>query len=203
MTALNLTVGDVGNRTDVRERTLQQLADIDQVIADNGSLFVKALGADTIVAAKREGRIAVVMGFQDTSMIGPDLDRLALYRGLGVRIVQLTYNLRNLSGDGALEPADAGLSKLGRATIARIEAEKLLLDLSHGGRRTTREAIAAATRPLVISHTGCRALKRQSAQHRRRHHPRPSRPRAAWSAFTGCRSWSRAGTRPARTWCGT
>jgi membrane dipeptidase len=72
--------------------------------------------------------------------------------------VQLTYNNRNLSGDGALEPANAGLSKLGRATIERIEAEKLLLDLSHGGARTMAEAVAHAKRPPVISHTGARAL---------------------------------------------
>jgi membrane dipeptidase len=66
--------------------------------------------------------------------------------------------LRNLSGDGALEPRNAGISKLGRDTIARIEQEKLLLDLSHGGARTIAEGIAAAKRPLTISHTGARAL---------------------------------------------
>jgi membrane dipeptidase len=76
----------------------------------------------------------------------------------GVMTVQLTYNNRNLSGDGALEPANAGLSKLGKATIERIEKEKLLLDLSHGGARTMAEATAFAKRPLVISHTGARAL---------------------------------------------
>jgi membrane dipeptidase len=95
---------------------------------------------------------------QDTSMIGTQLDRVAELKAKGVRQIQLTYNLRNLSGDGALEPANAGLSRLGRATIARIEAEKLLLDLSHGGARTIAEAIEAATRPMIISHTGCRDL---------------------------------------------
>jgi membrane dipeptidase len=78
--------------------------------------------------------------------------------GLGIRIVQLTYNNRNLSGDGCLEPGNGGLSKLGRATIARIEKEKLLLDLSHSGQRTVAEALQAATRPPTISHTGCRSL---------------------------------------------
>src|SRR4029453_14482329 len=76
----------------------------------------------------------------------------------GVMTVQLTYNNRNLSGDGSLEPDNAGLSKLGKATIERIEAEKQLLDLSHGGARTMAEAAAFAKRPLVISHTGARAL---------------------------------------------
>jgi membrane dipeptidase len=72
--------------------------------------------------------------------------------------VQLTYNNANLSGDGALEPRNGGLTKLGKATIERIEGEKLLLDLSHGGARTMAEATAFAKRPLVISHTGARAL---------------------------------------------
>ena len=52
----------------------------------------------------------------------------------GVLTVQLTYNNRNLSGDGSLEPANAGISKLGRATIERIEAEKLLLDSAMAAR---------------------------------------------------------------------
>jgi membrane dipeptidase len=57
-----------------------------------------------------------------------------------------------------LEPRNGGLTKLGKATIERIEAEKQLLDLSHGGARTMAEAAAFAKRPLVISHTGARAL---------------------------------------------
>ena len=114
--------------------------------------------AADILKAKREKKFGVVLGTQDTAMVGPELDRLAQMKKDGVMTVQLTYNNRNLAGDGALEPANAGLSKLGRATIERIEAEKLLLDLSHGGARTMAEAAAHAKRPLVISHTGARAL---------------------------------------------
>ena len=63
-----------------------------------------------------------------------------------------------MRGDGSLEPRNSGITKLGRDTIRRIEAEKLLLDLAHGGARTMAEATAFAKRPLVISHTGARAL---------------------------------------------
>lgn len=91
-------------------------------------------------------------------MVGPALDRIGTMKERGIRVVQLTYNNRNLSGDGAIEPDNAGLSRLGRATIERIEGERLLLDLSHGGAKTMAEAVEAATRPLVISHTGARAL---------------------------------------------
>lgn len=57
-----------------------------------------------------------------------------------------------------MEPANAGLSRLGLATIEAIEAQRLVLDLSHGGARTMAEAAAAAKSPPLISHTGCRAL---------------------------------------------
>ncbi len=157
-TARQVTVSDVGNAPSNWETTLATIAQWDAIVDANPAAFVRARGAADIRAAKAAGRAAIVFGTQDTAMVGPSLDRLDVLNGLGVRVVQLTYNLRNLSGDGALEPANAGLSKLGRATIARIEKNRQLLDLAHGGARTIAEAIAAATRPPTISHTGCRSL---------------------------------------------
>jgi membrane dipeptidase len=158
ITAFNVTVGEVGNEPGNWDTTIRNIGHFGQIIAANPDVFVPGLSAAAIRAAKAQGRIALVYGTQDTALVGTDLDRLATLKGLGIRIVQLTYNRRNLSGDGSLEPANAGLSKLGRATIERIESEKLLLDLSHGGQRTIAEAIAAAKRPMTISHTGARAL---------------------------------------------
>jgi membrane dipeptidase len=157
-TAIHVTMGAPGNQPDVFASTIAEMAATGQLIDANPELFVHARRAADIRAAKAAGKTALVLGVQDSSMIGTELDRIGELAGLGLRIMQLTYNLRNLSGDGALEPDNAGLSKLGRATIERIEAEKLLLDLSHGGQRTIAEGAAAATRPLTISHTGCRAL---------------------------------------------
>lgn len=157
-TACSMTVSEVGNSLDAWDETIKTISAIDQGLLDNPDVGLKALTAADIRRAKIERRLAVVYNTQDTSMIGPELDRVALLKGLGVRVMQLTYNNRNLSGDGCLEPGNAGLSKLGRATIERIEHEKLLLDLSHSGQRTVAEALAATTRPSTISHTGCRAL---------------------------------------------
>lgn len=158
LTAVNVTASHVGNEPDSWERTVDAIATYGRLAAANPDLLLIARTAADIEAAKRSGRIALILGTQDTSMIGTDLSRVDRLAGLGIRIVQLTYNLRNLSGDGALEADNAGLSRLGRDTIARIEANRLLLDLSHGGQRTIAEAIKAATRPLTISHTGCRSL---------------------------------------------
>lgn len=158
ITACGMTLAEVGNEPDNWDKSVASMALFDQAIAENSTDLLKVTRASDILRAKREGRIGIIFNTQDTALVGARLERLSILKGLGVRVVQLTYNLRNLSGDGCLEPANAGLSKLGRATIARIEQEKLLLDLSHSGQRTVAEALAAATRPPTISHTGCRAL---------------------------------------------
>lgn len=158
ITAASMTLNDVGNGFDNWANTITSIAGVDQWITDNGDSCLKVTSAADIRAAKASGRIGIIYNTQDTSLIGPELDRIAVLKGLGIRIVQLTYNLRNLSGDGCLEPGNGGVSRLGHATIERIEHEKLLLDLSHSGQRTVAEAIAAAKRPMTISHTGCRAL---------------------------------------------
>lgn len=158
LTACVTTVAEVGNDLNSWATTIERIAETDQIIVDNPDVLAKALSAADIRAAKAAGRTAIIYGTQDTALIGPALDRIGLLKGLGLRVIQLTYNNRNLSGDGCLEPGNAGVSKLGRATIARIEQEKLLLDLSHSGQRTVAEGIQAAIRPMAISHTGCRDL---------------------------------------------
>jgi membrane dipeptidase len=158
VTVVRDTVFPVGNVADPwgdYQRSLEDKADL---IAANPDRLLLVRSAADILRAKRGKKFGVILGTQDSAMVGPELDRLTQLKKDGVMTVQLTYNNRNLSGDGALEPANAGLSKLGRATIERIEAEKLLLDLSHGGARTMAEAAAQAKQPLVISHTGARAL---------------------------------------------
>ena len=158
VTMVRDTVFPVGNGTDNWGDYQKSVQDKHNIINANPDRLLLVRSAADILKAKREKKFGVVIGTQDTCMVGPELDRLAQMKKDGVMTIQLTYNNRNLSGDGSLEPANAGLSKLGRKTIERIEAEKLLLDLSHGGAKTMAEAAAFAKRPLVISHTGARAL---------------------------------------------
>lgn len=158
VTMVRDTVLPVGNLADPWGEYVRNIDRKKAYLAANPDRLLLVRSVADILKAKREGKFAVLLGTQDTAMIGPQLDRIAQLKKDGVMSVQLTYNNRNLCGDGSLEPANAGLSKLGRATIERIEAEGLLLDISHGGARTMAEAVAHARRPLVISHTGARAL---------------------------------------------
>jgi membrane dipeptidase len=158
VTLLRDTVFPVGNVADPWGDYRKDIEAKHNILNANPDRLVLVRSAADILKAKREKKFAWLYGTQDTSMVGGDLDRLAQLKKDGVMTVQLTYNNGNLAGDGSLEPRDGGVTKLGKATIERIEAEKLLLDLSHGGARTMAEAAAFAKRPLVISHTGARAL---------------------------------------------
>jgi membrane dipeptidase len=114
--------------------------------------------AADLQAAKSSHRLGVIYGCQDTTMLEGDLKKLSVFADLGVRIVQPTYNVRNLVGDGCIEKADGGLSKLGYEFVGEMNRLKLLLDLSHAGPRTIAEGIATSKAPMAITHTGCRAL---------------------------------------------
>ena len=158
ITGVNLTVGSVGSYANDYDGAVQGIAHWDNEIALHPDVLMKFRRVDDLAQAKRSRRLAVIYGFQDTTPFGEDLERLDLFRELGVRIVQLTYNRRNLVGDGCLEPADAGLSLFGRELLERMNAQNVLIDLSHCGRRTTDEAIAASKNPVAITHAGCRAV---------------------------------------------
>ena len=158
VTAVNITVNEVGNGPDRFEKTIDDIAGVEYEIAAHPDLFLKVLRGSDLKLAKSLGRMGLIYGFQDTSMLDGDLKRLEVFHHLGLRICQPTYNVRNLMGDGCLEPADAGLSNLGRQFIGEVNRLHILLDLSHAGRRTIAEGIEAAKAPMAITHTGCRAL---------------------------------------------
>jgi membrane dipeptidase len=121
-------------------------------------VFMRIRQAKDIAAAKRARRTGLLYGFQDAVAFETDLTRLDDFHRLGVRVIQPTYNRRNLLGDGCLEPANAGLSRIGVEAIERMNALGVLVDLSHCGRQTAADAIRASKAPVAFTHTGCAAL---------------------------------------------
>jgi membrane dipeptidase len=158
VTAVNLTVNSVGNGPNKFIESVKNIAATEHELATHPDILMKILRGSDIQSAKSTKRLGIVYGCQDTTMLEGDLKNLAVFADLGVRIVQPTYNLRNLMGDGCIEKADGGLSKLGYEFVAQMNRLNLLLDLSHAGPRTIAEGIAASKAPMAITHTGCRAL---------------------------------------------
>ena len=160
LTALNLTVNgaSVGSYLRNYEDTVRTIAYYDAQIAAHPDALMQIRRADDLAEAKRSGKLGLIYGFQDATPLGENLDRVDIFCNFGVRIFQLTYNRRNLVGDGCLESANAGLSEFGRKLVTRLNERKALIDLSHAGERTTLEAADASKAPIAISHTGCAAL---------------------------------------------
>jgi membrane dipeptidase len=119
--------------------------------------LLHARTAEDIIRAKQSGKTSVLLNFQNCPIEGR-LDNLDMFHGLGVRVMQLTYNERNLLGDGATERTNAGLSDFGIAAVERMNALGILVDTSHSGWQTCADAIKYSRRPTVFSHTECYAL---------------------------------------------
>jgi len=158
ITGVNVTVGVVGDVPDPFGETVADLARWEREIDRHPDVFARVRRVADLRRAKEGGRVGLIYGFQDTVALGADLDRLDTFHALGLRIVQLTYNVRNRVGDGSLEPDNAGLSTFGRELVARMNRLGVLVDLSHCGQRTTAEGIRFSDGPVAITHTGCQAV---------------------------------------------
>src|ERR1044072_8644957 len=90
--------------------------------------------------------------------MGEDAGRVESSSDLGVRVVQLTYNPANTLGDGSMAPQNRGLTPFGREVVDRLNAARLMVDLSHSGEGPCLDAPRASKAPISINHTGCRAL---------------------------------------------
>ena len=160
LAATHLTVGAVGTMPSLSafEQAMRDIARWEREIDAHPERLARVRGAADVTAAMAGGRLGLIYGLQDGVAFEDNLDRLEALHQFGVRIVQPTYNRRNLLGDGCMEPADAGLSRSGVTAIERLEELGMLVDLSHCGRKTAADAIAASTRPPAFTHTGCDAL---------------------------------------------
>jgi membrane dipeptidase len=116
------------------------------------------LSSTDIHEAKRNGRAGVLVGFQNADPIEDKLDYLHLFHRLGLRVLQLTYQRRNLLGDGCGESDNAGLSLFGREVVAECNELGILVDLSHVGQKSTLDAIAASEKPVVFSHANSKTI---------------------------------------------
>ena len=157
MDAITVTLCDpkpVG--AEALELAVDGLLTYDRFLARHPDLLLKATSVADVDRARSSGRMAVFYLYQNSEQFGGDLDRVEMFHRLGVRSSQITYNERNRAGVGCRAEGGAeGLTAFGRALVERMNDVGMLVDLSHANMATMRDAIAHATRPLVISHTGC------------------------------------------------
>ena len=153
ISAINFTISARGF-----EDTVGSLATVQELVDRHPEAFMIVRRHSDLALAKRENKIGIMPGFQYTEFLEENVERIGVFRQLGVRIMQLTYNNRSIFGDGCLEPGNAGLSKAGVAAAKKMNDIGVAVDLSHSGYRTTSDGIAQSAKPVLISHAGCAAV---------------------------------------------
>lgn len=139
------------------ETALKWFASWNAFIANNDEFFLRVDSPTDLERVKATGKLGVILGLQNSGHFrGPaDVD---YFRSLGQRVSQLTYNSRNLIGNGATERRDDGISDFGVAIIERMNKVGMAVDVSHCGDRTTLDAFDISKKPVLITHSNCRAL---------------------------------------------
>lgn len=162
MTAVNITLPYVHGPDDPYETSVEHILQADQVVADHPDSVLKVKTASDIITAYETSRCGMIYGFQNAEQLYSDTvsvaDRVADFHGRGMRVVQLTYNLKNRLGCGSMVPSDDGLTKFGIEALHALNDHNLLVDLSHSGKQTCLDALNYTKAPIAITHSGCAAL---------------------------------------------
>jgi membrane dipeptidase len=157
MDAITITLCDPKPEgAEALELAIDSLLQHDRFLAKHPEFFIKATSVADVDRAKRERKLAVFYLYQNTVQFGKDLDRVDLFRRMGLRSCQLTYNTKNHAGVGCWE--EGGLTPFGRDLIALMNERRMLIDLSHANMQTMAETVAASKAPVTVSHTACMAV---------------------------------------------
>lgn len=136
---------------DCRE-TLSEIGEWNRWFIEHSDLITLVRTGEDISKAHQEGKVGIILGFQNSSPIENDLNLVQILHDLGIRIMQLTYNNQTLIGAGCYESNDSGVTKFGKNVIREMNRVGMIVDLSHTSEKTSLDAIRLSERPVAITH---------------------------------------------------
>jgi membrane dipeptidase len=147
---------------DIHAESSRDISQWNAFITAHARQFLRVDGPADFERAKAQGKIGIVLGQQNSEHFRcvEDVDD---FYGLGQRVSQLTY-CGNRIGAGSSDPRDDGLTEYGALIVERMNKVGMAVDISHCGDRTTLDAIEASQKPVLVTHSNCRALVSNSAR---------------------------------------
>lgn len=157
ITIVGPTLGDVEPES-AFQSTIEELGKTIELISRYPNRMMLIRNFTDIAKAKQENKLGILANVQNSACIARDLKKLDLFYSLGLRQVQLTFNWRNWVGDGCTERTQAGLSYFGVDIVKRMNELGMIVDVGHTGYQSTLDAVEVSEKPIVYSHTNCKAL---------------------------------------------
>jgi len=139
------------------EAAINYFGAVNALIAGADQYMMRIDSAADFARVKASRKIGILPGLQNAQHFRRPAD-VPFFFGLGERVAQLTYNSRNLIGNGSTERRDEGISDFGASIIDQMNKTGMAIDVSHCGDRTTLDAFELSKMPVLITHSNCRAL---------------------------------------------
>lgn len=139
------------------ETVLRFFASWNSFLANHDQILMRIDSAEDLDRVKMSGKIGLLLGLQNSDHFRRVAD-VSFFHSIGQRVSQLTYNSRNLIGSGSTERSDGGLSDFGASIIERMNKVGMAVDVSHCGDQTTLDAFDVSKKPVLITHSNCRAF---------------------------------------------
>lgn len=152
---IKLTLGGINSDF---AHTVAEIAQIQQLSEVHPDYFTPVRVAADMERAKREGKLGIILSFESADMLGGQLSSFEIFRNLGVRVMQLSYNRKSPFAAGVMEPSAAGLTALGRDAVREMNRLGIAIDLSHANAATTADVLALSAVPPVMTHAACAAV---------------------------------------------
>ncbi|NYT36275.1 dipeptidase [Allopusillimonas soli] len=158
VTGCNHTLYASGPPDAAWESTMTEIGRLSQLLGALQGEVSLATTAEQVQAAHAAKQRVVFYNLQNAEPVGDNFGRVNTLYGMGVRSMQLTYNLRTRFGEGCLETNDGGISRLGQALVQKMNEVGMLVDLSHGSTQTARDILSCSSQPVIASHIPARAI---------------------------------------------
>jgi membrane dipeptidase len=144
---------------DAVKQALDQIDAVRETVHKHPDELMLATTADDIREAKKQHKIAALMGVEGGHMMGNDLAVLRTFAALGVRYMTLTHMEDNEWADSSTDkPQHNGLTDFGKDVVREMNRLGMMVDISHVSDKTFYDALEVSKAPLIASHSSCRAL---------------------------------------------
>lgn len=125
---------------------------------ENADLIRVVRRADDIRQCEKDGKLGILLGYQNSNLFEGRIRFPELFADMGVRVVQLTYNNQNDVCGSCYEEHDSGLTRFGRELLAEMARVGIVADCSHVGDRSTLEAIEHSPKPIAVTHANAASI---------------------------------------------